>query len=111
MQQKYLLFKWVYQVFNRWNLIENQRLKGRHPASAAGPVHRGHMANGSARLSLKTLNPAAETVLSGRSQTEFSAGFQQGVKHAVAITPAAGQEEAAAAVSRFFAFSLWLFLI
>jgi hypothetical protein len=44
-------------------------------------------------LFLNALNPVAEAVFPGRPQTEFGAGFQHGVKHAVAIAPAAGQQE------------------
>jgi hypothetical protein len=38
----------------------------------------------------ESLNPT-EAVFPRRPQTEFGAGFQHGVKHAVAIAPAAGQ--------------------
>jgi hypothetical protein len=53
-------------------------------------------------LRLDTLNPRVKAIFASRLQAKLGAGFEDGVNHAVCITPAAGQQEAAAAAGRFF---------
>lgn len=69
----------VFQKYSAWNGVAV-------PADRRSACRQLHLFS-----ALQVVQPTIEAVLAGRLQTEFGTGFEDGVDHAVAVAPTAGQ--------------------